>query len=134
VNIADVMDELGTALDEIEGLTVFPYWADQLPVVPAATIAWPDIDYNQTFGRGTDSFTIPIFILVGTYDAKSSRNALAAYLDGGGDHSVIAAIDAGVYTSCDVVNVASARVDSFTSAGIEYLGAEFRVEIVGDGE
>jgi len=133
MNIADVMDELGTALETITGLRVFPYSATRV-TPPAAIVGWPDpIEYDLTMGRGADQFTLPVFVLVGNVDARSARDALAVYLDGSATGSIKAALDGGTYTECDSVRVASASVDAITSAGVEYLGAVFQVEITGSG-
>lgn len=133
MNIADVMDELGTALDTIDGLRVFPYWADRV-TPPAAVVAWPDpVTYDETFGRGMDKITIHVFVIVGRFDARSTRDRLAKYLDGSGGDSIKATLDGGTYTSCDSVTVQQAVVDSYIVAGTEYLGSDFTLLIVGRG-
>lgn len=133
MNLADVMDEIGTALEGIDGLRVFPYWADRI-TPPAAIVAWPDpVTYDATMGRGADQMTLPLFVLVGRFDARSTRDRLAVYLDGSGDSSVKAVLEAHTWTSCDSVRVASATVDSYTVAAVDYLGAEFSLDIFGTG-
>jgi hypothetical protein len=50
MRVAQVMDELGTALESIDGLRVFPYSADRV-VPPAGIVGWPDqITYDATMG------------------------------------------------------------------------------------
>jgi hypothetical protein len=133
MNLASVMDELGTALETIDGLTVFPYYADRL-IPPAAVLAWPDpLTYDATMARGSDQITLSLFVMVGRFDARTTRDRLAIYLDGSGDASIKAAVEGGTYTALDSVRVASATVDSYTSAGVELLGAEFSLDIFGRG-
>lgn len=133
MNVADVMDELGGALEAIDGLRVFPYWADRI-TPPAAIVGWPDpIDYDMTMMRGGDDLTVPVYVVVGKVDARTSRNLLAVYLDGSGDKSVKAALDGGTYTTCDSVTVKSATVDQLSIAAVDYLGAVFSVDIFGKG-
>jgi uncharacterized protein with PIN domain len=136
MNIADVMDEIGAQLSTIDGLRVFPYNADKV-VAPAAVVALPDeIDYDQTFGRGSDLLKLDVYVMVARIDQRTGRDALAAYLDGSGASSVKAALDNSdtvAYTACDVVRVASASVEPITSGGIDYLGAVFTLEITGQG-
>lgn len=133
MNIAAVMDELGTALEAVDGLRVFPYSADRI-VPPAAIVGWPDpITYDATMARGADRLTAPLFVLVGRLDARTSRDRLAKYLAGAGDDSVKAAVEAGTYTAFDSVRVQEARVDGFTVAGVEYLGATFQLDLIGTG-
>jgi hypothetical protein len=134
VNLADLMDELGAALDEIEGLRVYPYWEDN-PQPPFAIVTWPDpINYDATMGRGSDTIELDIVVCVARSDPRASRNLMAQYLDGSGAASVKAALEAGTYTTCDFVVVTEARIaDEMSAAGIEVLGAVFQVQITGNG-
>lgn len=133
MNIGTVMDELGVALGTITGLRVFPYSASRV-VPPAAIVGWPDpVTYDSTLRRGADELTLPVWVLVGSVDARTARDVLAGYLDGAAAGSVKAALDGDTYTACDSVRVASATVESISSAGVEYLGAVFQVEITGSG-
>jgi hypothetical protein len=133
MNIADAMDEIGTALGAIDELRVFPYNADRV-TPPAAIVGWPDpLVYDITYARGADKFTLPLYLVVARLDARNTRNRLAKYLDGSGDFSVKAAVEAGTYTVFDSVRVAEAALDSYMIGGTEYLGAEFSLDIVGPG-
>ncbi|WP_410669135.1 hypothetical protein [Amycolatopsis sp. cmx-4-68] len=133
MNIADVMDDLGTALEAVDGLRVFPYSADRI-VPPAAIVGWPDpITYDATMARGADTLTVPLFVVVGKLDARTSRDRLAKYLDGAGDDSVKDVLEAASYTAFDSVRVQEARVDGISVAGTDYLGAVFQLDIIGPG-
>lgn len=133
MNLADVMDEIGTALRAIGGLNVFPYNADRV-TPPAAIVDWPDeITYDATFGRGSDQQTLTLIVVVARMDARSTRGRLAQFLDGSGGHSIKAAVDGGTYTACDSVRVAKAQVAVVSIGSVDYLGATFDVEITGQG-
>lgn len=136
MNLANVMDEIGTALSTIDGLRVFPYNADRI-TPPAAIVDWPDeITYDATFARGADQQTLTLILAVARLDARSTRGRLATYLDGSGVHSIKAAVDSSgtvTYTACDVVRVAKAQVAVMSIGGVDYLGATFDVEITGQG-
>jgi len=133
MNIATVMDELGTALSTVDGLRVFPYSADKV-TPPAAIVGWPDpITYDATMARGADQLDMLLFVLVGRLDARTSRDRLAVYLDGAGASSIKAAVEAGTYTAFDSVRVQEARVEAMTVAGVEYLGAIFQLDLIGTG-
>lgn len=133
MNVASLMDELGAALETVDGLRVFPYSADKVSP-PAAIVGWPDpLTYDATMARGADQLTLPVYVMVGRLDARTSRDRLALYLDGAGESSIKAAIDGGTYTACDSARVASANVEALASGGVEYLGAVFDVEITGSG-
>jgi hypothetical protein len=136
MNIADVMDQVGAQLSTIDGLRVYPWNVDKVSA-PAAVVALPEeIDYDATFGRGSDSLTLDVYVFVARIDQRTGRDALAAYLDGSGSRSVKAAVDSShtvIYTACDVVRVAKASVEPLVSGGVDYLGAVFTLEITGQG-
>jgi hypothetical protein len=133
VNIADVMDELGTALGTIPELRVFPYWADRV-TPPAAVVAWPDpLTFDATMGRGLDRMTIPVIVMVGAFNSRTTRDAMAKYLAGSGDMSVKQAIERHHTNAYDSVRVRTAEVNSYTVGGTELLAATFDVDLIGTG-
>ncbi len=133
MNLADVMDDLGAALARIDGLRVFPYSADKVSP-PAAVVLWPErIDYDATATRGGDRLAVPLAVLVGRVDQRSARDALARYMDGSGPSSIKAAVEAHEPTAYDSARVKAATPDSFTSGGVDYIGALFAVDIIGRG-
>lgn len=134
VNIATVQDELGTALATVDGLRVFAYQPSAIEP-PAAIVGWPGpLTFDTTMARGSDRMTIAVWVLVSTADTRAARNALASYLDGADTKSIKNAIDSGTYTAFDSVRVQEATVDSFTVAGVDYLGAAFQLDIIGSGQ
>lgn len=134
MNLEAVAAELATALQTITGLRV-PPWGVEKITPPAAIIALPErIDYDSTYGRGSDHFPdLPVIVLVGKPEQRASRKAIAAYADGAGAKSVKAAVEARTYTSCDSVRVAWAEFDNARYAGTDYLAAIFHLDIVGKG-
>lgn len=133
MDLAAVMDQLGVALETVSGLRVAPYWADRVNP-PQAVVGWPDpLTYDETYGRGSDSCVVPVTVLVGKVDARTSRDALAKYADGSGVHSIKAALESAAYTACDSVRVATCEFGVMTVAGVDYLSGTFNVEITGDG-
>ncbi|MBL8926320.1 MAG: hypothetical protein JNM77_08775 [Pseudonocardia sp.] len=134
MNLNDVRLELAEAVGAIEGVNVHSFYADRV-TAPAVVVGWPDPhDYDLTMGRGSDSATFPVLVLVSKNDAESAAAELGAYCNGSGDRSVKAVIEAhdpaGVY---DEAVVQSVEFSVVTVAGTEYLGAEFAVAITGTG-
>lgn len=130
----DVMDEVGEALDTIEGLRVFPYWADRI-TPPAAIVGFPDsYEFDQTYGRGSDRFVLPVLVLVGQADARTARDSLAKYVHGSGSASVKSAIESHTPTSYDSARVQGVEFGTVTVAGTPYLAATFLINIIGPGE
>ena len=132
MDLADVMTELGTALEAIDGLRVFDYLADRV-TPPAAVLAWPDIAYDVVLRRGGDQMTFPVYVVVARSDARTARDNLAPYLAGSGGSSVKAALEGGSYTACDLARVRTARVEPVVIADTPYLAAVFDVEVTGTG-
>jgi hypothetical protein len=78
VNLSGAMDELAAALDTIDGLRTYSYAVGRINP-PAALVTWPEeIIYDQAMQRGADSMTLPVLVLVGGVDARSSRDLLGA--------------------------------------------------------
>jgi hypothetical protein len=134
VILADVMDDIATALRRIDGLRTYGYSADAIQV-PAAVVTWPDeVTYDAAYGRGADRMVLPVLVLVGKVDQRTARDLLAAYLDGTGPRSVKAAIDAHPGVAYDSARVTRAVPDGYLdSKGVGYLGARFDIDIIGQG-
>lgn len=133
MNIADVMDEIGTALGEIDGLRVHPFPARKI-TPPAAVVLLPElITFDATYGRGSDTIQLDIVVFVGAASDRASRDLVAAYADGSGASSVKAALEAHTWTSCDDVHAKSCELGAVRSGDAEYLGAIFTLSITGQG-
>ena len=133
MNLADVMDDLGSALETIPDLRVFPYWADRVSP-PAAVVTWPDpLTYDETMTRGSDRMTVPIIVMVGKVDARSTRDAAGQYADGSGTHSVKAALESFTATAYDTVRVERAEFGVIIVAAVELLSITFYVDVFGQG-
>lgn len=133
--LSDVMDELAERLGTIDGLRAYG-WPVESVSPPAGFVGYPEAwDYDETMRRGMDRTVIPVAILIGNPDARSSRDRLSKYLDGAGSasvKSVLEAEDAG-YTSFDSCRVQGADIDVYALNGVEYLTAIFQVDIAGNG-
>lgn len=136
MDVKAVRDEIGQKLGAIAGLRVYAYVPDKVPP-PGAVVGMPDgIEFDQTYGRGSDEMTIPLWVVVARIDARAGDVALVPYLNGSGAKSIKAAVDStttNTYTSCDTVTVTTAAVGGYTWGGVEMLGAEFTVRVSGSG-
>lgn len=134
MDLAKVMDELGVALDTIEGLRVFPFWADKI-TPPAAIVAFPEqITYDTAMRRGGDQMEIPVTVLAGRATVRTARDVLARLASTAGAGAVKPAIENHQTTAWDSVRVT--RCSEFlgvTVASVEYLGATFYIDIAGKG-
>lgn len=132
--IENVMDELGSALRTVNGLRVHPYDEERI-TPPAALISLPtNVDYDQTYGRGSDVMNLLVTLLVSQAGgARTGRGAIAPYADGSGPKSIKKVLERHSYTSCDSVVVASSEFARIKFSEIVFLGVIFRVEITGQG-
>lgn len=127
-----VMDEVGARLDTITPLHVYGYLPDSV-TPPAAIVAYPEITFDETKGRDSDSYELPVLVLDGKVSDRASRRRLAAYVKGSGPSSVKAVIESGIYTSFDSVRVARAEFAPFPVGGVDYMAAIFTLSIIGGG-
>lgn len=134
MNIADVFDEIAAAIEaEIPGLRC-PGYPAAAPVPPVALFGWPDeVQYDLTFARGCDGFTLPVLVIAGPTDSRANFALLGAYMSGTGTKSIKRALEASKYPSCDSVRVAKARVEEIQLSGRDMVAAVFDAEIVGKG-
>ena len=133
MQLSAVMDQLGEAVGEIDGLRVHPYYAESVNP-PAAIVGWPEeLAYDTGMQRGSDRAQIPLIVLVGRADARSTRDRLAKYADGSGPSSIKSAIETYVATAWDSARVESVEFGISTVAGIAYLAATFTIDIEGNG-
>lgn len=133
MDLFDVSTDLGAALDTIDGLRVFDYWADRI-TPPAAVVEWPEsIAYDAAMARGADRLTLPVLVAVGKADARSAWEQLAAYAAGSGASSVKAAIERHPPISYDSARVTRVEFGVTVVASVEYLAATFTVDLIGRG-
>jgi hypothetical protein len=127
------MDEIGDRLDTITGLRGFGFPPDHI-TPPAAIVSYPEgIVFDRTYRRGKDTLTLPVVVVVGKPNDRSTVTRLGAYCDGSGGSSIKAVLESGTYTSFDRVRVTDVDFDVYTIGGNDYMGALFMLDIGGDG-
>lgn len=135
MRLGQVITEIGQALNTIDGINVYTYSALKI-VPPAAIVAFPErIEFDIAMTRGGDRYTIPVIIAVAMQSGESAFINLEQYLDGreSSTTGVKTALENYAYTSCHSVRVTEATFDGLNIGGIDYLGAEFMVDILGEG-
>lgn len=134
MNLADVMQEVADTLDTIDGLRCFGYPPPGATPTPAAVVSYPSIEFDGSYQRGQDTYTMPMWIVVGQATDQRSRDLLGPFCDGSGTSSVKAVLEAHTYTTCDRVRVASAEPDIvLDNAGNNNLAMRFDLVIKGSG-
>lgn len=136
MNVVDVMDEIGRKLRQIDGLNVADWDAEDVSV-PAALVPLPDrIDYDKTYGRGSDGITIEFMIVIGLGNKRAASKQAAEFAAPSGPRSVrekVGAAPNNRYEYCDDVQVQSCEFDVVRIAGTDYLGCVFTAMIAGNG-
>jgi hypothetical protein len=133
VDLAAVMQAVSDRLDTIAGLRCFAYPPGSI-TPPAAVVSYPDTyDFDETYGRGMDRLKLPVVVVVGRPTDRTTRDKLAAYVNGTGASSVKAVLESGTYTAFDVVRVTGVDFDVVTIAATDYLAALFDLDIAGKG-
>lgn len=133
MNLQTVMAQVATQLDTIGGLRVYGFPPDSL-LPPAAVVSFPeDLTYDQTYQRGVDRMTLPVVVVVGKPNDRSTVERLGKYADGSGPASVKAVVEAGTYTAFDEARVMSVEFDVVTIGGTDYMAALFSLDIAGRG-
>lgn len=103
---------------------------------PAAIVMLPDeYVFDRTFGRGMDSMTMDLLVMVGKADARSSHKLVSQYASGSGLKSVKAALEhpEEQYRTFDSVTVTAVEFEVYTNNAIDYLAAVFRLSVTGQG-
>lgn len=133
MNLELVMDEVATRLDTITGLRVQPQPPERL-TPPAGFVGYPEtIEYDLTYGRGSDKITLPVVIVEKLTPARSVRKRLTDYVAGAGAKSVKTVLEGGTYTQFHVITVQRVDFDTVKIAGVDMLAAVFTCEIQGSG-
>lgn len=134
MNVADVVENLRSALGTISGLRVAEWGAPKISA-PAALVLPPErIDFGVTYGAGCDRYPdLWVMVLVDDPTNWRSYQQLAPYCASSGPTSVRAAIEGFPYTACDpqTVKVTSAEFDVVKYAGISYLAGIFHTDLTG---
>ncbi len=135
VNLATVMDEVAALLEQVTGLRVYPYPPPSINA-PAGYVSYPrSIDYDQTYGRGTDQYTdLPIVLLAGKATDRSARDTVAGWCAGSGPDSIKQLLEEHKWVGCDDLTIATCEFDVELLAGIPYLQAMFKATIEGPGK
>ncbi|HSH58625.1 MAG TPA: hypothetical protein VK988_03085 [Acidimicrobiales bacterium] len=129
--IERILDAIAAGLRTIAGLRVFDFMPDTISP-PAAIVQLPrTINFDLTFGRGSDALVIPVLVVVAKVSERAAYNSLAAYLNLDGPTSVKQALDGNLGGVVDDAHVVRATgIGSYSIGGIDYMGCLFEVNII----
>ena len=132
-NLTNIRNEIGNNLANITSLSVFKFVPDSIEPPTAVVGVMDTITYDDTMARGSDRYSVPVYLYVSRVDAQDSQETLDGYLVSSGASSVKAQIESdttlnGEAQSVRVVSAGNYGVYEINN--INYLGVEFIVEVI----
>ena len=132
-NLTNIRNEIGNNLANITSLSVFKFVPDSVEPPTAVVGVMDTITYDDTMARGSDRYSVPVYLYVSRVDAQDSQETLDGYLVSSGASSVKAQIESdttlnGEAQSVRVVSAGNYGVYEINN--INYLGVEFIVEVI----
>lgn len=136
MDLAEVGQGLQDAARVIDGLNPFDN-GDKVVVPPAFFVAEVEFDFGSALAIGMDSAVFNCRLLVAKSDAQGARTALYGYMNRTGAKSIKGALEAdrtlgGVCVEVFVSKVVGPKL--YVHHAIEYLGAQWTVQVTGRGE
>lgn len=111
------------------GVEVYPYPPDQ-PIAGSGWVVFRDMDPRLVFGQGTSSYPMGIVVV---FNRLTGQPALDTLCEVSGTGSLCAAVQDGSNWQADIDYAAVTRIAEpqvITVDGVEYLAAEFDIEVV----
>jgi hypothetical protein len=124
MDISAIMDGIANALASLA--RSFAYPAEQI-TVPCFVVSYPEIDYDATFGRGSDYATYPVYYVAGSKTDRNTRDELSRMI--AGSNSVKEALDGDLSGLVNSASVAHVSVTQITINNVAYMALQFDVEI-----
>lgn len=127
MNLSAVMEAIANTL--IEDVHTRTYsWPIENPTVPCMVVAYPEIDFDFTFDRGSDRAEFPVYYVAGKVSDRNTRDELSNIITGAnGVKEALSGTLGGVVQSADVTRCA---ITEITFNGTAYAAAEFTVDII----
>jgi len=127
--ISELRTGLAANLATITGLRTSATIPDN-PNPPIAIILPQGVEYDNTFGRGMNTYTFAVTVIVGRVSERSGQNALDAYVSSTGSASIKLAIESDKTLNgkaFDLRVTDSRNYGELTVGEVTYLSAEFTV-------
>lgn len=127
--ISELRTGLAANLATITGLRTAATVPDN-PNPPIAIILPQGVEYDNTFGRGMNTYTFAVTVIVGRVSERSGQNALDAYVSSTGTASIKLAIESDKTLNgkaFDLRVTDSRNYGELTVGEVTYLSAEFTV-------
>lgn len=136
MNPAYVMAEVAAVLEGLPKIRkAYPHPVKSLAGgVPAVVVGYPRIEFNaESVGagmRGTHRLEIPVALVIGGVVERESATLFGRYAGTGTDYSVLDALAAATWATCDYVAATVGEQDVFTAGSVDYQTVMFTVDAV----
>lgn len=131
VAVMDGIAEKLRAIDTLAGERTYE-WPTLTVNPPCAVVGYPtELNYDATFRRGSDRATFPAWIICGRVDARTTRDAIAAYVGPDGAKQFKEALE--VEDPDDPwasLRVMGATVEAVNISGVDYQSVRFDLDIL----
>lgn len=135
-DIQAIIEEIAAKVSAVDGVVAYGWDAERIATTPAVLVGLPErVGYRTTYSRRGKKITLTLVVLVGKANARAAHKKLLAFMENSGDRSVFRLVDSEFtdYTTCDEVTVVDAEPDYWINAGVQYLGAEFTLDVIATG-
>lgn len=106
-------------------------WPEEAVPAPAVVIGYPEtIEFDMTFGRGSDKATFPIWFLAGKVIGRATRDAISAIVTGATATKNVLDGPLTVGANTASVRVTECRIETVTVGTVQYLAARFDTEVI----
>lgn len=133
--VTPIRNALKDSLEAIVGLTGYARPGGTINLPAAIVLAGP-IVFDETMGRGADTLTFEIVLLVAESTPELAQEQLDPYMDGDGETSVKGVVESEDTLGGLVDWVRVTGVNDYGDieySGKRYLGARFPVEVSASG-
>ena len=131
-SIATLRAGLAANLATIPGLRVAETIPDN-PNPPIAVVLPPSIQFDTSFGRGADTYTFVIALIVARSDERSSQIRMDGYCDPTGSSSIKTAIESDKNLGGAAMSLRVQEMRNYQSLAVgevTYLSAEWVVQVI----
>ena len=131
--VSELRAGIATNLGSVTGLRAYAYVPDD-PKPPIAYVIPTGISFDTAMGRGADTYSFTVKVIVGRWNERTAQNTLDGYCDPSSATSIKKAIESDRRLGGEAFDL---RVESLRNYGpiilddgITYLSAEFAVQVI----
>jgi hypothetical protein len=130
LDLSAVMDAIADTIRTANVTERVYEWPTESVTEPCAVVGYPrdeEIDFDVTYGRGSDRAVFPVYLLVGKVSDRTARDRLSALLTGAtGLKDHVDGTLGGVVQTARLITVG---IEEITVGAVKYLAAVAKIEV-----